>query len=262
MAKLTLLSIVNTYFDLTDGDLVASIDDTHDAGQVASIAEKVFHDFVSGVFNGTVSSELRQLESIADSTKPNYLRLPDDILNIKGNKVMYNVALDTGTTLNLVEIPFVDPQKFLVLMGGRSTNQPNTQVVTDFSGYKFVIQNKTAPGFFTSFDDEHLMFDSFDSDVDSVMQSSKSGILTQRQRSFTRNDTYVIDLPEWFHTGYQNAVISLASESLRDEPIPSIARQARLDLLRARKKLRVGSVSRKINYGRSSNRTTSGRRRR
>jgi len=251
MAKLTLLSIVNTYMDMTDGFRVSSIDDTIDSQQVAAIAEKVFHDIVSEVFNSSLSRSLVQLAALADSTKPNYLKLPDTVLNVEGNQVMYNIATGgVNSTLKFKEIPFMTPSDFLNELGQRSTNQPNTEIITDFSGYRFVVQNTTAPQFFTSFDDAHLVFDSYDSIVDSTLQSSKSGIVTAQQRSFTNSDTYVIDLPEWFHTGYQNAVISEASMALREEALPSIARMARLAVLRARKKLRVGSHSRKVNYGR------------
>ena len=55
MAKLTLLSIVNTYMDMTDGFRVSTIDDTIDSQQVAAIAEKVFHDIVSDVFNSKLT---------------------------------------------------------------------------------------------------------------------------------------------------------------------------------------------------------------
>ena len=255
MAKLTLLSVVNFYMDYTDGFRVATIDDTIESQQLASICEKVFHDVVNDVFSNNLTENIMQLESLADSTKPNYLRLPDTASRIKDSKVMYNVTTGEAgaTTLNNVQIKYVRPQDFLDSVGLRSTNQTNTQVVTDFSGYQMVIQNKSAPQFFTTFDDEHLVFDSFDSDVDSVLQSSKSGILTSEQRTFTQSDVYVIDLPEWFHQTYLNIVIAEASEALREEPIPGIARKARLGIVRARSKERIGSQgieTRKRNYGR------------
>ena len=255
MAKLTLLSVVNFYMDYTDGFRVSTIDDGLEAQQVASLCEKVFHDLVNDIFANNLTENLVQLESLSDSTKPNYLRLPDTATRIKDSKVMYNVSTGAAgaSTLNLVQIPFLRPQDFLDSIGARSTNQANTQIVTDYSGYQMVIQNKSAPGFFTTFDDEHLVFDSFDSDVDSVMQASKSGILTSEQRTFTQADGYVIDLPEWFHQTYLNVLISEASEALREEPIPSIARKARLGIARARVKERIGSQgieTRKRNYGR------------
>ncbi|MGL1886318.1 MAG: hypothetical protein OCD76_07365 [Reichenbachiella sp.] len=255
MAKLTLLSIVNSYMDATDGFRVSSIDDTIEAQQLASIAEKVFNDLVNDVFSSGLTENLVQLESLADSAKPNYLRLPDTAMRINDSKVMYNITNGEAgsSTLNFVEIEYMRPEDFLDYVGRRSTNETNTQIVTDYSGYQMVIKNKTAPQFYTDFDDEHLVFDSFDSDVDSVLQSSKSGILTSVQRTFTQSDVYVIDFPEWFHPTYLNAVISEASEVLREEPIFSISRKARIGILKARKKEQIGNKgleTRKRNYGR------------
>ena len=255
MAKHSLLTVVNYYMDYTDGFRVSTIDDTIESQQVASICEKVYHDLNNDVFNNSLTENLVQLEALADSTKPNYLKLPTTSSRIKESKVMYNVATGASgaSTLNLKQIPYIRPQEFLDTMGQRSTNQTNTQIVTDFSGYQLVVQNKTAPQFFTSFDDEYLVFDSFDSDVDSTLQSSKSGILTSEQRTFTQSDTYIIDFPEWFHQTYLNAVIAEASEVLREEPIFSVARKARNGIAKAKKKERIGSEgldTRKRSYGR------------
>ena len=253
MAKLTLLSVVNSYMDSTDGFRVSSIDDTIESQQVSSIAEKVFNDLVNDVFDNGLTENLVQLESLADSDRPNYLRLPDTAMRINDSKVMYNVTSGEAgsSTLNYTEIEYMRPDDFLDYIGRKSTNETNTQIVIDFSGYQMVIKNNKAPEYYTDFDDEHLVFDSFDSDVDSVLQASKSGILTSVQRTFTQTDTYVIDFPEWFHPTYLNALIAEASEVLREEPIFSIARKARMGILKARKKERIGGAATgKRYYGR------------
>lgn len=255
MALLTLLEVINAYMDATDGFIVSDIDDTIESQQVANIAERAFHKVTNDVFSTNLTQTLVQLDALADSTKPNYLKLPTDVQHVLESQVMYNKSTgDPGaTTLNLVQITYKRPQDFLKEVGQRSTNQTNTQIVTDFSGYKMVIQNKTAPEFYTSFDDEYLVFDSFDSDVDSTLQSSKSGIIVTKQRVFTRSNTYVIDLPEWFHPTYESLVLALASEYLRGEPLITDVRDGRKGLIRARKKQRIGTKgvdTKRRSYGR------------
>ena len=246
--KMTLLQIINYYMDHTDGFRVSTIDDTIESQQVASIAEKVFYDLNNDVFGNNQLSSLIQLDALADSTKPNYLQLPDDAADIKHDAVMYDVS-DDPAEIEMKEIIYVPPLEFLEMIGTKKVSTTN-QVVTDFGGYRMTIDNDTAPQYYTSFDDEYLIFDSFDSSVDSTLQSSKSGIVTQLQRSFTQSDTYVIDLPEWFHTTYLNSVMAEASAALREEPLPSIARLARLGVIRARKKNRVGQRATAKDYGR------------
>jgi len=250
MALLTLLSVVNSALDQMDGFRVATIDDTIESQQLASIAEKVYNDLHADLsFSSDVTQNIIQLESLADSTKPNYLKLPADVIHTVDNKVMYNVTRDTG--LDMREIDYITPQQFLDEIGQRPSTLPNSQIVTDFSGYRLVVTNNAAPTFYTDFDDEHLVFDSFDSNVDSVLQSSKSGIIATLQGSFTQSDTYVIDFPEWFHPTYLNAVIAEASAALREEPIFHAARLARTGIIKAKRKQRIGiEDTRQRKYGR------------
>ena len=246
--KYTLLQVINTYMDYTDGFRTSTIDDSIESQQVASIAEKVFHDLNNDVFGNASLETLLQLDALADSTKPNYLQLPDEAADIKHDTIMYDIS-DDADEIESVEIIYITPLEFLAKQGTMKSASDN-QIVEDFSGYRFRIKNDTAPQYYTSFDDEYLIFDSFDSSVDSTLQSSKSGIITQLQKTFTQSDTYIIDFPEWFHTTYVNAVMAEASAALREEPLPSIARLARKGVIKARKKNRIGQDSKTISYGR------------
>ena len=246
--KYTLLEIINTYMDYTDGFRTSTIDDSIESQQAASIAEKVFHDLNNDVFGNMSLETLIQLEALADSTKPNYLRLPDEAADIRHDVVMYDISNDPSE-IESKEVEYITPLEFLDRQGLIKSSSTN-QIITDFSGYRYRIENDTAPKLYTSFDDEHLVFDSFDSSVDSTLQSSKSGIITQLQRTFTRSDTYIIDFPEWFHTTYLNAFMSECSAALREDPLPLIARKARLGIIKARNKNRIGERTRRISYGR------------
>ena len=246
--KLTLLQVINFYMDHTDGFRISTIDDGIEAQQVASIAEKVFYDLDNDVFGNSKLESLIQLEALADNTKPNYLRLPDDALDIRDDVVMYNTSKD-NTEIEMTKIAYLSPIEFLELIGRKKVKTTN-QIVTDFNGYRMTIDNNKAPQYFTSFDDSHLVFDSYNSAVDSTLQQSKSGVITQIQRSFVPSDTYIIDFPEWFHTTYLNQVMSEASAALREEPLPTIARMARMGIIKAKKKTRIGDRQPIINYGR------------
>ena len=234
--------------DHTDGFRISTIDDGIEAQQVASIAEKVFYDLDNDVFGNSKLESLIQLEALADNTKPNYLRLPDDALNIRDDVVMYNTSKD-NTEIEMTKIAYLSPIEFLEMIGRKKVKTTN-QIVTDFNGYRMTIDNNKAPQYFTSFDDSHLVFDSYNSAVDSTLQQSKSGVITQIQRSFVPSDTYIIDFPEWFHTTYLNQVMSEASAALREEPLPTIARMARMGIIKAKKKTRIGDRQPIINYGR------------
>jgi len=237
--------------DYTDGFRVATLDGSLESQELVSIAEKVFYDLDLDIFGNTKLEKLIQLESLADSTKPNYLRIPDDATRIKESRVMYDVS-DDVTKITMSQMVYMTTSEFLDRISNVPT-EDNTQTVTDFGGYKMKIYNDRAPQFFTSFDDEHLVFDAFDLEVESTLQQSKNGIITSQSSSFVPSDSYIIDFPEWFHVTFLNEFMAEASIAIREEPLPRIEKKAKAGIVKARLKQRVGKRTRTINYGRKSN---------
>lgn len=253
MADYTVLGIVNSTLDMLDQHRVADIDDTLESQQVASIAEDVFYEVVNDSWDNPTFQNLIQLESLADSTKPNYLKLPDSIVNVHQSIIKYNTTNGEAgvSTLQYETIQFLQPQDFLDFVEKRSTNEADTQIVTDFSGWQMLIYNKRAPKYCTSFDDKYIVFDSFDSDVDSVLQQSKNTCLAVLQRSFTKNNIWVIDLPEDLQTVYLQLVKARCSEYLRGEPSFTDVRKGTAGLIKHRNKQRIGNKKfRGKKYGR------------
>lgn len=238
--------------DATDGWRVSTIDDAIESQQVAKIAEDIFYEVVNDIFSNHLSVNIIELESLADSSKPNYLKIPANVTNIHESKIRYNKYNGvSGSTVNYKEVKYLHPQDFLCYMESRSTLQSNTQVITDFSGIDFVIKTNKHPDYCTSFDQEYLVFDSYNSSVDSTLQQSKSQAVVSLQRTFSIDDNYEIDLPEWFHPTYLALVRSRAREYLMGEPLPSDIRVGRVGLIKARNKLRIGNRKfQKKRYGR------------
>jgi len=248
MSKLTLLDVVNTYMDLTDGYRVSSIDDVIESQQVASIAEKVFNDLSTDVFGESLSQNLVQLEASGDNLKPNYMSLPVDIKDIIEDVVYYK-----DSDGRYLQVQWLIPQEFLDKVNQVKLGETNTIAVTDESGVVFNIRNDKDPQFYTSFDDINIVFDSYDAARETTLQKTNTQILATRERTFTPTDAYEIDFPQWFQQGYLNSVIAEASEALREEPMPSIARKARIAIIRARKKQRIGTDgvdTKRRSYGR------------
>lgn len=256
MAQYTLLDVVQGYLDATDGFPVNSIDDTEEAQQVANIAEIIFDEVIADIRDWGRARQLVQLDALADSTKPNYLRLPTDVMRLNESVIRYNKATgDAGdSTLRYEEVCYLRPDDFLEHLNARSTNSTNTQIITDFSGVQFVIRNKQPPKHYTSFDDDYLVFDSFDNDVDTTLQASKTQCVATVEKTFSKTDTYSIDLPNWFQPHYAQLVRARASEYLREEPLFSDKRKGEAGLIRARTKYgavgNAGTRGRRKHYGR------------
>jgi hypothetical protein len=77
----------------------------------------------------------------------------------------------------------------------RNTDDVNTITVNDNSQI-YIVKNNTPPTYFTSFDDSTLVFDSYDSEVDDILKSSKTQVRAYVTPQFELRDDYIPDLPE------------------------------------------------------------------
>jgi hypothetical protein len=201
MAKMTLLELVQKVLNSTSGDEVSSINDTVESLQVANIIEDVYFNLVT---NGTIPEHntLLQVDALGDGTKPNYLRLPTDASKITSFR--YNIATETyvetfpptGTfqKSEYKTVTYLCPEEFINRIVGRSQDDVNIRTVTDFSGIKLLIKDDHYPQIWTSFDDEYMVFDSFDSNEDSTLQASKSMAFGVKLPTFTLDDSFIPDI--------------------------------------------------------------------
>jgi hypothetical protein len=169
--KRTLLEIVQNILNDLDSDEVNSIDDTIEATQVANIVANTYFDLISDRVIPE-HKELFKLTALADSTRPNYLVLPDNIGVIE--EFWYDVNTD-GTKLEYREITWLDPLDFIRKVAGQDSSASNTITVPDFNGSTdLVVFNDKMPTFYTSFDNEHIVTDSYDVAVDTTLANSKT----------------------------------------------------------------------------------------
>ncbi|UOF80608.1 head completion adaptor [Caudoviricetes sp.] len=192
MPKMTLLELVKDILNDLDGDPVNSINDTVEAQQVSQIIKTTFYNIVDGK-EYPHKNELFQLEALADVNRPNYLKIPETQENVQW--VKYNVRTITDTKDKYLNLQYKTPQEFLALTDIRDSSATNVQVVSDFSGIPLNILDDKAPQYYTSFDDVYIVFDSFDSGIDTTLQQSKNSCFGKRTLTFTISDTFTPDLP-------------------------------------------------------------------
>jgi hypothetical protein len=188
--KQTLFEIVDDILNDLDADKVNSITDTVESEQVAQIVKSCYYEMLSNR-NWPHTRKLVQFEALGDVTKPNYLLSPDNMKELVFFKYEMQKAGDPVPLL--VEVKYKHPDDFLRLTARRTG--PDIQQVVDFSGSTLLIYNNAAPQYWTSFDDVHVVTDSFDSAVESSHQKSKTQALAFMYPSWTMEDTFVPDLP-------------------------------------------------------------------
>lgn len=192
MPKLTLLEIVQDILNDMDSDPVNSINDTVEAQQIAQSVKTTYNNIIDGK-EWPHLYELFQFTALGNVLKPNYLEIPETIVNV--DFIKYNVRKSTETKDNFVDIIYKTPEDFLDLVNRRDSSLATVQVVTDFSGVSLNILNNKSPQYYTTFDEQYIIFDSFDNVVNSTIISSKSSGRGRRNVIFTLTDSFVPDLP-------------------------------------------------------------------
>src|SRR5574343_1557035 len=192
MAKMTLLEIVQDIRSDLVSDEVNSIDDTVESQSVANIVKTSYYSMLANR-NWPHTRKLIQLEGLADLSRPNYLRMPETIKEMV--EVEYDCIKLGATDRDYRTLKYKHPDEFLRMLSLRKSGDTNVKTVSDFSGVKLLVLTDKAPEYYTSFDDSHLVTDSYDSASDSTLTGSKTSCIAYITPVWNRSDTAIPDLP-------------------------------------------------------------------
>lgn len=177
MAKLSLLDMTQNILSALDSDPVSSIDETVEAVQVAELVKEAYFELLSQR-DWPFLFQLAPLQALGDTSNPTKMKIPDTWNKVKW--VKYNKK----------EVTWVDPQTFNDII----TNRVEQTGVINANGY--VINQD--PQYWTSYDDQFLIFDGYNSAVDNTLQASKSSAYGTQQASWTHTDNFIPAIPEKF----------------------------------------------------------------
>lgn len=192
MAKKTLLEIVQETLSDMVSDEVNDIDDTVESQTVASIVRSVFESMIANR-NWPHTKNLVQLDSLSDITKPTYLKMPERLKELVS--ISYDVRKNSTDSVLYREVRYKDPESFLRYLANRDANRDNVVTIEDFSGVKLLVFNDRPPEFWTSFDDSHIVFDAYNSSVDTTLKKSKTACTAYIIPLFERSNGAVLNLP-------------------------------------------------------------------
>jgi len=186
--KRTLLQIVQNILSDMDSEDVNSISDSIEAEQIASVVRDVYYNMVSTRMIPE-HQELVKLVSLSNSTRPTHFQVPDSVKRI--DFIRYNVSTTSDTEFK--EIQYIEPLLFLTL----HQDGTNVDTVYDVNGNTpLLIRNDQMPTYYTSFDDLHIVMDSYKSDTDQILAENKTQALGHKIPTFTISDNFTPDLDE------------------------------------------------------------------
>lgn len=166
----TLLDVVQTVLIKLDLDPVNSINESEDALAVAREAETTYYDLMSRA-DWPDQKDLVDVESVSDVNNPTALRLAKEVSKIES--LRYDVTTDTDNSTVIKRIHWLEPEEFLKMVYSRNDSSDNVDVV-NYKGHKLFVYNNVMPTYYTSFDNETLILDSYDNTESTTLIGSKA----------------------------------------------------------------------------------------
>lgn len=254
--KYTLLEMTQNILAAMDGDEVNSFDETAESAQVAQLIRQTYYDIITGK-RIPEHYTLFQLEASGDPDLPVIMYKPDDVQTIEWLK--YNKILDGDTAPDWQDVPFVPLDEFLRMTYLLNEDDDEvaslTLVMDNADEIELLYRNDKAPDVWTTFNDSTIIFDSYDSDVDSTLQRAKTTVYGQMIQTFTMDDDFVPNLDENLFSLLLNEAKVVCFADLKQAQNATAEKRSRKALIATQKQKRNVDSNRSFfsdlpNYGR------------
>ncbi len=224
--KQTLLEIVQEVLESMESDSVNSISDTSEATTVAHIVRRAYWDMI-GRLDPPEHYTLFELDATTSST-PVMMTIPTEIVNI--GWVKYNNATTDDPDPNFKPVAYLDLSEFLdrsLMLRSSETNVDTFDKTIGDDSVTFLYTNDAFPTYYTTFDDNTILFNSFFDDYDTNLQKTKTMCYGLSNPTFTLSDSFTPDLDARQFPLLVNEAKALAFAELKQVPHEKAERNAR-----------------------------------
>lgn len=231
-------------------DPINSIDDTEDSVLVAREAESTFYDLLSR--NTWPNQEqLIKVQSVSDTSNPTALKLGGNVDKI--NSIRYDISKASDKP-EYRRITWLEPEDFLNMTYSRNPDLDNVDTV-DFFGTDLFIFNNRMPEYYTSFDNEYIVLDSYSKGISNTLVGDKTVCNGVVIPNWLTTDEFQIPLEDKFYPLYLSALTSACSVMLLNTQNPEEERRQMRAISRFRQEAyRTEAESfPKFDYGRKGN---------
>jgi len=180
--KRTLLELTQSILSDMDSEPVNSIFDTEEAQQVASVIKDTYYNIIAAR-SIPEHDRLLKLTALSDNSRPTHFTYPANSKEVRvfeyDNKEVY----------------WKDPVDFLNDMPSPTADNA-VEVLDPLSGTKLYISNDKNPKYYTSFDDQYIVCNSYDAAVENTLQESKTRCWGSVYPTWSVTDTFIPDIDE------------------------------------------------------------------
>ena len=277
--KYTLLQMVQRIAAKLGGDEISTLDETIEAVDIKNEVLNTFDDLISIQEWEWLKHIPRQLDArTVDPAQPAcVLNIPADVLHIES--LMYEVQSVVGERATCKKLTYLAPAAFQQMVMSRGIGDNIDELTVNEIPWR--IYNNRNPSYFTTFDERVVVFDGYDSAIDTTgIDYSKTSCITRITISSDDIDgsqsgstggggeglqdasaTYQYDngvnrsppLPDWFYNLWYHEATARCFSSIRGVEDGRTERMARRAMTTAIRMDNVGApnyVDDGVNYGR------------
>lgn len=223
--KMTLLEMVQNILSDMDSEEINSISDSNEAEQIVQVLKTTYNNMIASRFIPELAQVLN-LVSLSQSARPTHFVFPDRVKNIEF--LDYNTSEVAGG-VSYERLTYLTPDEFFSVSDGRDSESSTVTKVPDLEADStLLIRNDTMPSYYTSFDDTHIILDSYKSSVEVVLQASKTRSYGVKYPTFdTTSDGFIPDIDDTMFPFLLAEAKSTAMSLFKSGSDPKIEQAAR-----------------------------------
>lgn len=189
----TLLEMTQDILASMSGEEISSISDTVESLSIAYIIRSCYKNLTSED-DFPEDEGLFELDASGDNTKPCLMTLPSNVTRLDWIRYNKDTTSSEGT-IKYEDVDFLEPYVFVdkAISGRRTTD---TNVVTQVESINnatvdLVLRNDKHPTYYTVLKNNRVIFDSYDSSVDTTLQKAKTMAYGAYISNFSIADSFV-----------------------------------------------------------------------
>lgn len=189
---MTMLELVRSVvLDITKTEYIYTLNESLISTQVTEILRDTYFSIIDGKDWPNLYKAFQLTQSSADT--PTHMTFSNTVMDVQ--YIKYNIKSATDTKDKYVEIKYLLPKDFMEVLDARDSSADNVDVITDSTGIYLNIINNRAPTGYTSFDEKTIIFDSYDSGVETHLKTIKTQCYGKIYPTVVMDDDEYFDLP-------------------------------------------------------------------
>lgn len=188
--RFTLKEMVDLILNAMDSDSVNSITDTVESLDIAYTIRSCYYDMATDL-DLPEHNRVYELNASGDNAKPVLMTMPTNALNLKWLK--YDMQVSGDTVSDYQYLDRVDLETFMLRQEAlrEYTSDVDEMVFTSNSeSFPYMYWTDRHPKYYTTYDDNTLLFDAHDSALDTTLQKSKTMAFGNVYPVFTIDDDF------------------------------------------------------------------------